>query len=86
MATLTTDGDASVLYGGEAVLDGAAVVGRVRSGGYGYSVGRNVALAYLPPELARPGSRLAIESFGARVPAEVHAGALHDPKGVRVRA
>src|SRR5262249_31450561 len=60
MVSLTTDGEASVLYGGEAVLLGSEVVGRVRSGAYGYTVGRNVALAYLPPELARAGTGVAI--------------------------
>ena len=86
LLTLTTDADACVLYGGEAVLDGKTAVGSVRSGGYGYTVGRNVALAYLPAELARPGTRLVIEAFGEDVPAEVHVGPVHDPEGTRMRS
>jgi glycine cleavage system aminomethyltransferase T len=39
------------IYGGEAVLDGSEVVGRVRSCAYGFTVGRNVSLASLPIEL-----------------------------------
>ena len=84
--SLTLDGEACVLFGGEAVLDGDRVVARVRSGGYGHTLGVNVALAYLPVELARPGTDLAVESFGRRVPAVVRAGPLWDPRGERVRA
>jgi len=86
LVPLTLDGDACVLYGGEAVLADGKVVSRVRSGGYGYTIGRNIALAYLPFELARPGTRLHIESFDRVVPAEVQQPPLFDPKGERVRA
>ena len=41
------------LYGGEAVHADGAVVGRVRSAAYGFTVQRNVALAKLPAQLAR---------------------------------
>jgi 4-methylaminobutanoate oxidase (formaldehyde-forming) len=83
---LTTDGEACVLYGGETVLDGTTVVGRVRSGGYGYTVAKNGALAYLPAPLPRPGTRLHLECFGERVPAVVEAAPLHDAAGLRVRS
>ena len=86
LVPLTLDGDACVLYGGEAVLADGKVVSRVRSGGYGYTIGRNIALAYLPIDLARPGTRLHIESFDRVVPAEVQQAPLFDPKGERVRA
>jgi glycine cleavage system aminomethyltransferase T len=86
LVPLTTAGDACVLYGGEAVVDGGRVVGRVRSGGYGYTIGRNIALAYLPIDLARRGTRLEIEAFGALIPAVVEAAPLHDPRGERVRS
>lgn len=56
------------IYGGEAVLSGNAVVGRVRSCAYGYTTGRNVALAFLPPDAS---SELAVEVFGTRVTAEL---------------
>jgi glycine cleavage system aminomethyltransferase T/glycine/D-amino acid oxidase-like deaminating enzyme len=58
------------IYGGEAVLEGSKVVGRVRSCAYGFTVGRNVALAYLPIELD-VGVDLRVEVFGDRVPARV---------------
>ena len=36
------------IYGGEAVYHAGKVVSRVRSGGYGFTVNRNIAFAYLP--------------------------------------
>ena len=86
LVPLVLDGEACVLWGGEAVVSAGSVVGRVRSGGYGHTVGQNVALAYLPLELARPGTAVAVESFGRLVPAEVRTAPLWDPRGERVRA
>ena len=82
---LVLDGPACVLWGGEAVVSAGKVVGRVRSGGYGHTVGHNVALAYLPVGLTRPGTAVAVESFGRLVPAEVRKAPLWDPRGERFR-
>ena len=43
---------------------------RLRSAAYGFTLGRNVATAYLPAEIG-PGSRVAVEVFGRAVEAEV---------------
>jgi glycine cleavage system aminomethyltransferase T len=85
LVPLALDGEACVLWGGEAVVVGGRVVGRVRSGGYGHPVGHNIALAYLPVDSARPGTAVAVESFGHLVPAEVRSAPLWDPRGERVR-
>jgi glycine cleavage system T protein len=74
-----------VLYGGEAVYAAGRLVDRVRSGGFGYSVGRNIALVYLPLELAVPGVEVEVEVFGDRIRAQVAAIPLFDPKGERLR-
>ncbi|HUF60181.1 MAG TPA: FAD-dependent oxidoreductase [Actinomycetota bacterium] len=73
-------GDYVPIYGGEAVLDGAEVVGRIRSCGYGFTVGRNVALASLPIEL-RGGADLRVDVFGESVPAEIAPDVLVDGDG-----
>jgi 4-methylaminobutanoate oxidase (formaldehyde-forming) len=86
LVPLVLDDGAGVLWGGEAVVAEARVVARVRSGGYGHAIGRNIALAYLPIEMAQPGTAVAVESFGQLVPAEVRAAPLWDPRGERVRA
>jgi glycine cleavage system aminomethyltransferase T len=78
---LVGDGNAYVpIYGGEAVLAGSEVVGRLRSCAYGFTVGRNVAVADLPHGLpAGPG--LHVEVFGDAIPAEVAADVLVDARG-----
>jgi 4-methylaminobutanoate oxidase (formaldehyde-forming) len=85
LVPLVLDGQACVLWGGEAVVSAERVVGRVRSGGYGHTIGHNVALAYLPVELTQPGTAVRVESFGRLVPAEVRQAPLWDPRGERVR-
>ena len=61
-------------------------VGRVTSGGYGYTVERSIAYAYLPGADAAPGQPVEVETFGERVAAEVVAEPLFDPASERVRA
>jgi len=63
------------IYGGEAVSAGGSVIGRLRSCAYGFTVGRNIAYAYLPAEFG-PAARVEVDVFGQRVPAEVTADAL----------
>jgi 4-methylaminobutanoate oxidase (formaldehyde-forming) len=86
LATVTID-PAPTIYGGEAVWKDGRVLGRLRSGGYGHTVGRNIGLVYLPVDLARAaGTPLEVEVFGERVPAEVAPDVLYDPAGARIRA
>jgi glycine cleavage system aminomethyltransferase T len=73
------------LYGGEAVSHSGRVISRVRSAGYGFTVERNIALAYLPTELAVRGSQFKIQIFDSQVPAQVERNVLVDPKGERLR-
>jgi 4-methylaminobutanoate oxidase (formaldehyde-forming) len=86
LRTLVVGGEAYVtLYGGEAVHADGAVIGRVRSAGYGFTVGRNIALAKLPAELDE-GAEVAVDVFGELVAAVVEADCLYDPENLRVRA
>ena len=55
------------------------------SGGYGYTVERSIAYAYLPAEHAEPGTAVAVEVFGDWVDGEVAAEPLFDPAGKRIR-
>jgi 4-methylaminobutanoate oxidase (formaldehyde-forming) len=61
-------------------------VGRVTSGGYGYSVERSIAYAYLPTTAVRPGQAVEVEIFGDWVAGEVADEPLWDPAGERIRA
>ena len=87
LCTLTLEGeDYLPIYGGEAIYLDGKVISRVRSGGYGYTLNRNIIYAYLPNELAKPGTGFEVDVFEKRVPAEVTAPVLIDPKGERLRA
>ena len=69
--TVVLDGDAyRCVYGGEAVRIDGAVVGRVRSAAYGFTVGRMIALASVPPDL-EPGARVTVDVLGEPAAAEV---------------
>jgi glycine cleavage system T protein len=86
LACLTLEEPAAVALGGEPILESGRIVGRVTSGGYGYTVRRSIAYGYLPAELARPGTRLEVELFGERFPAAVEKEPLYDPKGEKIRS
>ena len=75
----------AVALGNEPVRIGGEVAGRVTSGGYGYSVERSIAYAYVPAAAATPGTAVEIDIFGDWVAGEVVAEPLWDPAGERVR-
>jgi glycine cleavage system aminomethyltransferase T/glycine/D-amino acid oxidase-like deaminating enzyme len=74
----------SVALGNEPVRVDDQICGRVTSGGYGYSVGRSIAYAYLPVEI-ETGTAVQIDIFGSWVGGEVAREPLYDPQGERVR-
>jgi sarcosine dehydrogenase len=66
------------LFGGEIVLAGERVLGRVTSAGYGYTVGRNILCAYLSAdEPAHP--EYVVEAMGERYPALRQTRPPYDP-------
>jgi 4-methylaminobutanoate oxidase (formaldehyde-forming) len=74
----------SVALGNEPVQIEGAVAGRVTSGGYGYTVGKSIAYAYLPAEVPI-GQAVEIDIFGRWIEGEVAREPLFDPAGERVR-
>ena len=75
----------SVALGNEPVRVDGEILGRVTSGGYGYTVQRSIAYAYLPVHVD-VGSTVQVDIFGEWIPGEVAREPLLDPKGERVRA
>jgi glycine cleavage system aminomethyltransferase T/glycine/D-amino acid oxidase-like deaminating enzyme len=75
----------SVALGNEPVRIEGDILGRVTSGGYGYTVERSIAYAYLPAEV-EIGAAVEVDIFGRWVGGEVSREPLFDPKGERVRA
>ena len=81
LCCLVLEDPRSVALANEPVRVGDAVVGRVTSGGYGYSVARSIAYAYLPSEHAAPGTEVSVEIFGEWVEGEVARTRSGIPKG-----
>jgi glycine cleavage system aminomethyltransferase T len=86
LACMVLDDPRSVALGNEPVRVDGAVVGRVTSGGYGFSVERSIAYGYLPPLLAEVGRRGEVEVFGEWIGCTVSAEPLFDPAGERIKA
>ncbi len=74
---------------GETLVDALGRRSYTTSIAYGPSIGKNIALAYLPWEYARKGRELVVQYFGDTYPVEVAAvgyKALYDPENLRPRS
>src|SRR3954469_9090872 len=86
LCCLVLEDPRSVALGNEPVRIEGEIRGRVTTGGYGYTVGRSIAYAYLPPDRADEGTQVEVEIFGPWIPGRVAREPLLDPHGERVRA
>lgn len=73
-------------WGYNPVFSGDRIVGMTSSGGYGHRTGQSIAMGYVIPEFAVPGTRLAVEVLGRKLASEVVAMPLYDPKNERMKA
>ena len=64
---------------------GEDYVGLVSSGGYGHTLGKSIALAYVRTDLAKPGTELDVLVLGERRKAVVAEEPLYDPENARLR-
>ena len=85
LVCLVLDEPHSVALGSEPVRIGGKTVGRVTSGGYGYTVGKSISYAFVPSEVAT-GAAVEVEIFGSWVSGRVSDEPLYDPKGETIRA
>ncbi|WP_371660044.1 FAD-dependent oxidoreductase [Streptomyces sp. NBC_00280] len=85
LTCLTIEDPRSVVMGKEPVYEGDRAVGYVTSAAYGYTIGKGIAYAWLPAELATPGTALTIGYFDQRVAAVVAEEPLFDPTMSRLR-
>jgi 4-methylaminobutanoate oxidase (formaldehyde-forming) len=85
LCCLVLEDPLAVALGNEPVRVADAVAGRVTSGGYGYTVARSIAYAYLPAEFSGVDTEVDVEVFGTRVGAVVSSEPLFDPSGERIR-
>lgn len=78
-----TDADAR---GSEVIFYNDQVVGRTTSGGYGWRIGKSLALGMVTPGLDAIGTQLEVEILGKRYPATVIIESPYDPENEKLRA
>lgn len=79
LATLVVDADGADCRGSEPVLMDGALVGYVTSGGYGWRVGKSLAVGWIAAEACVPGTALEVQILERMRPASVVADPLYDP-------
>ncbi len=78
-----TDADAR---GSEPVMKNGAMIGRTTSGGYGWRVGKSLALAMVKPEFSHPGDEVEVRILGETRRAIVIPDSPYDPKNAALRS
>jgi dimethylglycine dehydrogenase len=74
------------LYLPDAPAGPATRVGRLTSGGHSVVFGQSIAMGYVRPDLAAPGTRLKVRMLGDLWDATVTDESPHDPTNARIRA
>ncbi|MGB0412097.1 MAG: GcvT family protein, partial [Pikeienuella sp.] len=86
-ATLIVDAGAADAPYMSTIWSGDEVVGETTSGGFGYRIGKSIALSVIRTDLAVEGTELEVEIYGERFKAVVQADQpLWDPANDRIRA
>lgn len=78
--------DNAAAHTGDPIYSGNELVGVVTSGAYGHTMGANIAMGYVSPELSEPGTELSVEVIGTRCTATVRSEPMFDPEHIRPRA
>ena len=77
-----TDADAS---GYEPIWKDGKMIGYVTSGGYGYTIGKSLALALIEKEYAAPGTELRTHIVGDEKACRIIEDSPYDPMGKVMR-
>lgn len=72
--------------GGEGVFAGDVAIGLTTSGGYGFTVDKSLAFAYVHADHAEPGAELGVLILGEMRSATVLSEPVYDPDNVALRA
>ena len=64
LCCITLSDERTITLGKEPIRVNDKIVGWVAGGGFGYSVNKSIAYAYLPVEFAKVGTKLNVECFG----------------------
>ncbi len=80
------DAENADVRGGEPIWAEGNVIGVATSDGYGHSVGKSLAVAYVTPQYAAPNGVFEIEILGEKRAASVLTQPAYDPKKKRLQS
>ncbi len=78
--------DTAAAHIGDPIYSGDKLIGVATSGAYGHTMGINIAMGYVEPQFAEPGTELEVGIIGERCAAVVRAEPMFDPAHERPRA
>ena len=84
--TMEVDNDIAAGHIGDPITSEGNIVGVVTSGAYGFTVEKNLALGYVEPSFATPGTKLTVTIIGQDSPAVVVEPCVFDEPHERPRA
>jgi 4-methylaminobutanoate oxidase (formaldehyde-forming) len=85
LVAITFDDITCVPFGSEPIRIGEKIVGRIKSGGQGYTIKKAIAYAYLPIAQTEVGTKVDVELFGTWRSGVICAEPLFDPSNERIR-
>ena len=86
LVAILFDDITSVAFGSEPIRIGEKVLGRIKSGGQGYTINKAIAYAYMPIEHSTQGILVEVELFGTWASAVIATEPLFDPGNDRIHA
>lgn len=81
--SIDTEGASSLIY--EGIYYKGKLIGRITSGSYCYTLGYDMAFAFIPAELGKPGTEFEVRILGEVRKARVVEESPYDPRGARGR-
>ena len=86
LVCLVVDATDSDPWGYNPILKDGNRIGMTSSGGYGHRVEKSIAMGYVKPEFAAPGTKMDVEILGRARSAEVVTMPLYDPKNEKMKS
>jgi 4-methylaminobutanoate oxidase (formaldehyde-forming) len=86
LIAITFDDIRQVPIGSEPIRSGEKIIGRIKSGGQGYTIQKAIGYAYVPLEYSDVGRKLEVEFFGNWISGTVSSTPLHDPSGLKIKS
>jgi 4-methylaminobutanoate oxidase (formaldehyde-forming) len=86
LVAIVFDDITSTPFGSEPIRINNEVMGRIKTGGQGYTINKAIAYAYLPIQVCEPGTNVEVELFGHWASGVITNEPLFDPSNERIRA